>query len=397
MHRHGDGRLQHRMVAGADRRPVARGICQGRDADRDAEGLRHRRGAWRHGVRHERRLRSRRDQVGQGARLPRRHAGRDRAGRQAAGADSGALAKIPRPAVPDPHLRLADPVDLPRLPAGRDRRDRQAPDRRGRPRRRRQAQPDFARPRRARFDPARQARLSRHRGASARLRRRRDLGRGGGTGRTPRPLCEGARARPRGEILQHPGGREQQGLLPRERAGDVSLRPAAASPRHRACRALPPRLWRPPAGFVLRRDRRGQFRRHNRPGLEARHRLQRLPQVRRLPARLALFRRAGQAHGRGSSEGHRHVRAEGARPGRGRARVSRPHRGSRRRLPRRAFAGRRSARSGRRRLRRLGLGGAGPEQRRLRRARGSTTPATAPPKTPRRRRRSARRSRCSTA
>ena len=58
---------------------------------------------------------------------------------------------------------LADAVDLPRLPAERNRGDRQASDRRGRPRRRRQAQPDFARPRRTRFDPAREARLSRHR------------------------------------------------------------------------------------------------------------------------------------------------------------------------------------------------------------------------------------------
>ena len=45
------------------------------------------------------------------------------------------------------------------------------------------------------------------------------------------------RARLRGQVLQHAGGREPQELLPGERKGDVSVRPAAASAGHRAGRA----------------------------------------------------------------------------------------------------------------------------------------------------------------
>ena len=146
--------------------------------------------------------------------------------------------------------------------------------------------------------------------------------------------------------------------------------PAAASAGDRARRALPQRVRRPPAGLVLRRDRRAQFPRCGRPRPETGHGLQRPSAVRRLPARVALLRRARQADGRGGSEGPRGLHAQGARPGRGRARGSRPLRAARRPMPRRAWLGRRSARGGGRRLRGLGLGGARAEQRRLRQARG---------------------------
>ena len=67
-----------------------------------------------------------------------------------------------------------------------------------------------------------------------------------------------------------------------------------------------------------------QFRRYGRPRPEAGHRLQRPFEVRRLPARLALLRRARQAHGRRRREGHRRLRAQGAWASRGGARRSRP-------------------------------------------------------------------------
>ena len=250
-------RLQRRMVAGADRRAVARGIRQGRDADRDAEGVRRRRRASRHDVRHERRLRSRRNQVGQGQRVPRRHAGRGPGRRPAADADSRTLAQVPRPAVSDPHLRHADALDLPRLPAGRDRGDRRAP------RSARSASTSSSssiRPCSAatRSTPSCTARWATTTSRSPNGSSTEDAQWPEVVDMVERlaPFAAARGPQPRREVLQYAGGREQPGLLSGERTGDVSVRPAAASAGDRARRALPQRLRRPPAGLVLRRDRR---------------------------------------------------------------------------------------------------------------------------------------------
>ena len=263
-------------------------------------------------------------QIGQGARFPRRHARRARPCRAAAGADTRALSKIPRPRLSDPHLRLADAVDLPRLPAGRNRGDRRASDRRGRPRRRRQAQPDAARPRASSIRSCTRgsatATSSSLSGPSPRTRP------GARLSELVERLDTYASARGRGLGVKFSNTlvvENNRGFFP---ASEPQMY-LSGPPLHLLAIALVARfrarLRRPPADLVLGRDRRGQLRRHDRPRPEARHRLQRLSQVRRLPARLALFRRAGQADGRGGREGHRCVRAESARSGRGRARRSR--------------------------------------------------------------------------
>ena len=186
-------------------------------------------------------------------------------------------------------------------------------------------------------------------------------------------------------------------FFPGERAPDVPFRAAAAPARHRSRQTVPADFRRSLPHLVLRRHRRGQFRRRGGARPAAGHRLHRSPEARRLPARLALSRRSRQAHGGGRRAGHRQLRLARARPGRGRARRALFDGRAPRCMPRRASARRRLARRRGRRLPRLGFCRAAASTPRSTPSARSPIAATAPPRTPRRRKRSAAPWCCSTA
>ncbi len=174
--------------------------------------------------------------IRQGRRLHRRDARRDRRDRAVACPDPRRLGvrPVPRPRVPDAHLRHDHPVDVPRMPTRRDRGDHQAPHRAPRHRRHRQAQPDPARARRCERDRPRHARL-----------RVRPTGAEGIRGGPSVRSCDHAdrrappfRPRPRPPIRhqahQHTRGPQPQGMDARR--DDVPVGRTAPRARHRGAR-----------------------------------------------------------------------------------------------------------------------------------------------------------------
>ena len=132
------------------------------------------------------------------------------------------------------------------------------------------------------------------------------------------------------------------------------------------------------------------------PSAYARDRLQRPVAAQRLPARMGLHQRPRQAHGRGRRDGHRHAHAQGAWPGRGRARHARIA-GERSAACRAALAAGSDLRAAAGEAFAAWVSAARVLNAAVYAERASPTPITAPRRTRRRPTRSAARSCCSTA